>query len=183
MGLADELSRIADAAGAFAVGDERLAGVVPVENHGGRVYLCAYEASERRTWLALDDGGRPLESRSDVREAVSLAAMCELAEETAAGGDLDELRSQLVALRITENPPGIDDAEAAVSSLQAVLAVHPRLASAAYLDEIGAATRRLERALDGSAAGSPFGEAMRSAVAAVESLTAEVEANYKGPLG
>ena len=46
-----------------------------------------------------------------VKDAVSIAALCEIAEESAVGGDLDELLSQLVALRLTENPEGIDEAE------------------------------------------------------------------------
>jgi hypothetical protein len=35
---------------------------------------------------------------------VSIAAMCELAEESAGGGDLGELRARLVELRLTERP-------------------------------------------------------------------------------
>ncbi len=73
------------------------------------------------------------------------------AEETAAGGDLDELRSQLAALRVTENPDGIEEAEDAVLGLQRVLGVPPTLATPARLDEIGAATRALEVALGGAA--------------------------------
>ncbi len=61
----------------------------------------------RRTWLVTDDGGRAVTDRTRVRETASLAALCELAEENAAGGDLDDLRAQLVALRLTEDPPGI----------------------------------------------------------------------------
>lgn len=183
MALSDDLERIAASAAAFAEPGEELVGVLPVEPNGARVYLCAFAAAgSSRSWVGLDEGGLPVVRRSLVREAVSVAAMCELAEETAAGGDLDELRAQLVALRITENPPGIDEAEEAVAALQALLVAQPRIASPAYLDSIGAATRRLELALDATAAASPFAEAMRTGLAAVESLTAEVERNYKRPL-
>ncbi len=182
MALSDDLERIAAAAAAFAEPGEELVGVLPVEPDGTRVYLCAFAAAGSRSWVGLDDAGLPVVRRSLVRDAVSVAAMCELAEETAVGGDLDELRAQLVALRITENPPGIDEAEEAVAALQGLLARQPRVASPAYLDSIGAATRRLELALDATAAASPFAEAMRTGVALVESLAAEVERSYKRPL-
>jgi len=51
----------------------------------------------------------------------------------------------------------------------------------AVLDEIGAATRRLERELDPTAA-SPFASAMRSSEAAVSELQREIEAGYRVPL-
>ena len=181
--LAEDLRRIAASARGFAGENEELAAVLPTEPSAGtRTYLCAFaRADGTRSWLAFDDEGRPVERRSALREAVSIAAMCEVAEETAAGGDLDDLRAQLVALRITEDPAGIDEAEHAVAELQATLRAHPRLATPAYLDEVGTATRRLERTLDESAA-SPFAEAMQGALGAVESLTSEVEENYKRPL-
>ena len=110
-----------------------------------------------------------------MRDAVSIAALCEVAEEAAFPGDLDELRAQLVALRITEGPDGIDEAEAAARGLQHVLGAPPHLASPARLDEIGQAARRLELALDPTAP-SPFAAAMRSAVDVAEALWADVRA-------
>ena len=103
--------------------------------------------------------------------------------ETAAGGDLDELRSQLAALRLTENPPGIDEAEQAALELQHVLGAPPVLATPARLDEIGAATRRLEVALGGAVQGSPFAAAMKGASEVVEALQREVEGSYRIDLG
>jgi hypothetical protein len=184
VGLSEDLSRIAAAASAFAGPDEELAGVIPAEPAAGsRVYLCAYRREGGATsWLALDDAAEPVVDRARVREAVSIAAMCELAEEVAAGGDLDDLRSQLVALRVTENPPGVDEAEDAVAVLQQTIGAPPRVASPQHLDAVGAATRNLERALgDGHA--SPFAEAMKRSLGSVEELTNDVEANYKRPLG
>ena len=182
MALSDDLERIAAVAFSFAEPGDELVGVLPVEPDGTRLYLCAFAAAGARSWVVLDDDGRAVARRTTVRDAVSIAAMCELAEETAAGGDLDELRAQLVALRITENPPGVDEAEQAVAALQEAVGVQPRVASPAYLDSIGAATRRLEHALDETAASSPFAEAMRAGMAAVESLASEVEQSYKRPL-
>ena len=181
--LDQDLQRIAELATGFAADGEALAGVLAAEPYDGQlVFLCAFAASDKgRSWLALDRAGRPVESRTTVRDAVSIAALCEVAEETAAGGDLDELLSRLVALRVTENPPGIDEAEAAVLELQRVVAVSPRVASPGRLDTVGLATRRVEQAL-GDGGASPFAEAMKTAMTAVESLTAEVERAYKRPL-
>ena len=147
---------------------------------GRRVYLCAFAGTGGRTWLAFDDAGVPVTSRALVREAVSIAALCEVAEETAGGGALDELWQQLVAVRLTENPPGIDDAEEAALALEATIGKAPRVASPAYLDELGTATRRLEQAL--GEAESPFARGMASAWSTVESLTQEVESAYKREL-
>jgi hypothetical protein len=128
--------------------------------------------------VALDAEGEPLASRTAVRDAVSIAALCELAEETAAGGDLERLRADLVTLRLTENPPGIEEAEAAALELERVLGAPPRLATPSYLDAVGAATRRLEQTL-GDGGASPFATALEQGRVAVEELAAEVEGRYK----
>jgi len=79
MALSDDLERIA------AAQDEPVTGVLATElADGTRVYLCAYESG---AWLAFDDGGKPVESRRVVREAASLAALCEVAEDIA--GELE----------------------------------------------------------------------------------------------
>ena len=179
MALSDDLERIARAASNFAEPGESLSGVLAAEPESGvRTYLCAFAADGRRSWLALDEAEQPVTNRNLVRQAVSIAAMCELAGETAAGGDLEELRSQLVSLRLTENPPGIEEAEDAALALERAIGAPPRLATPAYLDEVGAATRRLEQAL-GDQSGSPFTAAMGSAVRSVEVLAREVEDTYK----
>jgi hypothetical protein len=183
MSLSEELERISALAAVHAEDGERVSAVLASEPHpSGRVYLCAYERDDGgRTWLALDADGAPLRDRADVRDAVSMAAMCEVAAEAAGGGELEELRAQLVALRLRENPPGIDEAEAAALDLERAIGHPPRVASPAYLDEIGAATVRLERAL-GEDGGSPFAQAMKHAVGSVESLADDVERNYKREL-
>lgn len=173
MALAEELERIAELAGAVAV-------LAAEAQPGERVYLCAFEADgDVRTWLALDKDGEPVSERRRVRDAVAILALCELAAETAAGGDLDDLRSQLAALQLTENPPGIDEAQQAALELQQVLGAPPLLATPARLDEIGAATGRLEAALGGAVQGSPFAAAMKGASEVVEALQREVEGSYR----
>lgn len=176
MAVADDLERIASRAGAAAV--------LAAEAHpGDRVYVCSFdEADGGRTWLAFDEAGEPVLDRQRLRDAVSIVALCELAEEAAGGGDLDELRSQLAAVRVTEGPPGIEEAEEAALELQRVLGAPPTLATPARLDEIGAATGRLEVALGGAAQGSPFAAAMKSSGEVVDALLGDVERSYRGAL-
>jgi hypothetical protein len=182
MDLAMELEAVAARAEAYAEGDEAVSGVLAAEpGDEQRLYLCAFAApGGERSWLVLNAQGEPVESRERVRHAVSIAALCEVAEESAGGGDVAALRTQLLRLRLTENPPGIDEAEDAALALESALAPPPRVASPAYLDAIGSATRRLERALGDDA--SPFATALQAAIAAVDALTEEVETTYKRPL-
>jgi hypothetical protein len=179
--LQRELEGVAAAAADYAEGDERLSGILVAEPQDGtRLYLCAYATPGGRTWLALDERRQPVSSRRLVRDAASIAALCEIAEETAGGGDLDELSSRLVALRMTERPPGIEEAENAVRELQQTIGGTPRVASLQYLDRVGLATRRLEEAL--GEGGSPFAEGMKVAMDSVDTLADEIEASYKGEL-
>jgi hypothetical protein len=173
MPLAEELAEVAARTGAEAV-------LAAEPRPGERVYVCSFEEADGgRTWLAYASGDEPLTDRELLREAVSIVALCELAEETAGGGDLDELRSQLAALRITESPPGIEEAEEAALELQRVLGAPPTLATPERLDAIGAATRRLEAALAGPTQGSPFAAAMKSAGVVVDALYQDVERSYR----
>lgn len=181
MAVGEDVARIVSAAEAFAEPGERLSGIVVAEPLGRRVYLCAYESDRGHGWLALDADAVPVSDRRLVQEAASLAALCEIAEESAGGGDLDALRARLAELRETDAPDGLDEAEDAAAALAGTLRPAPRIARAEYLDEIGVAARRLEQAL-GEDARSPFAAAMQQAMPAVEELTADVERSYKGPL-
>jgi hypothetical protein len=183
--LIEDVERIGAAAASYARDGERLAAVLPAEPAPGRrVYVCAYEPEvegEGRSWLVLDDRGAPVADQTVVRDAVTVAALCELAAEHAALGDLDELRAQLVAVRLTEAPLGIEEAETAAAELQRTVGAPPQLASPARLDAIGAAVRRLELALDPGAP-SPFAAAMQAAQGAVDELVHEVESSYRTEL-
>ena len=182
MGLREDLDRIAASAAALAEEGEQVAGVVPAEAEPDeRTYLCAFLRGDERTWLVLDDAATAVASREVVRQTASIIALCELAEEQAGGGELQELRDQLVALRMTEHPEGIEEAEDAALELERTIGAPPRLAEPAFLDRVGAAARRLEQAL-GPGTGSPFAEAMKQGMASVEEFVRDVETNYRATL-
>ncbi len=181
--LEEELSVAGAAAQEHAGDGEKLVAVIPAEpGSGSRVYLCAYDRDGERSWLALDAAGIPIADRVLVRDAVAIAAMVELAEESAGGGDVGELRARLVELRLTDDPEGIEEAEVAAAELQEAIKPPPRVASVPYLDELGLAAAKLEQSL-GQVGGSPFAEAMKTGVAASDELADDVASRYKGPLG
>jgi hypothetical protein len=183
--LADELERVAAMAAkaAGAAPGDTVSGVIPTEPAPGqRIYLCAFDGADGyRSWLAVREDGGLVESRVELREAISIAALCEVAVDAAGGGDLDTLIARLEELRRTEAPEGIEDAEEAARALRDVLAEPPQVASPTRLDEIGAVTRRLERELDPTGP-SPFSAAMQSSQGAVGELQREIEAGYRIPL-
>jgi len=182
VGLREDLDRIAVSAAALAEEGEQVVGVVPAEAEPDeRTYLCAFVGGEARTWLVLDDDAATVASREVVRQTASIIALCELAEEQAGGGELQELREQLVALRMTEHPEGIEEAEEAALELERTIGAPPRLAEPAFLVRVGAAARRLEQAL-GPSTGSPFAEAMKQGMASVEEFVRDVDTNYRATL-
>lgn len=84
MSLDDDLARAAETAAGFAAPGERLEAVLAAEPASGqRVYLCSFTGDAGRTWLALGGDDVPLTSRAEVREAASIAALCEIADEFA----------------------------------------------------------------------------------------------------
>lgn len=180
MTLADELHRIGALAAGRAGADDDVSGVIAAEpSPGRRVYVCSFDdADGLRSWLAVHDDGTPVTARSELRAAVSIAAMCEVAAEAAGGGDLEELIARLVELREREAPDGIEEAEDAARELRAVLGEPPQLATPERLDAIGAAARRLEQELRPNAP-SPFVAAMRASDGAVGELQREIEAGYR----
>ena len=85
MGLSEDVSRIAGVAAQHRASGQQVVAVLAVESASGeRVYLAAFEGGDgEREWLALDDGGNPVTSRDRVREAASIAALVEVAEDAA----------------------------------------------------------------------------------------------------
>jgi len=173
MALREDLERIAVAATAHG----EVTGVLAAEpSRGRRLYLVALGGHEDRRWIVLDEDARPVGGRDDVRDTASIVAMCELAGDLAGGGDLETLRSQLARVRMVEQPPGIEEAEAAALALERVIGAPPRVATPGYLDEVGVATLALERAL--GELSSPFSTAIRSATGAVDEFVQDVERGY-----
>ena len=183
MTLLDELERIRVLAAAHGGPGDIVSGILPAEPAPGRpAFVCSFDdADGLRSWLAVRHDGSPVTSRAELRAAVSIAALCELAADAAGGGDLDDLIAQLVDLREREAPDGIEEAEAAARELREVVGEPPRLATPERLDAIGASVRRLEQELSPNAP-SPFVAAMRAADGVVGELQREIEAGYRLPL-
>jgi hypothetical protein len=83
--LSDDVSRIAAVATTHAAPGQAVAAVLAVESAAGeRLYLSAFaDAAGNQEWLALTDDGTPVTNRERVREAASIAALVEIAEEAA----------------------------------------------------------------------------------------------------
>jgi hypothetical protein len=92
--LSEDVGRIAEVAVRYAAPGEELVAVLPVEPAlGERVYLCAFaQPNGSQTWLGLDNRGSPLKNRTLIRDAASIAALVEIAEESAAVATGDEPR-------------------------------------------------------------------------------------------
>jgi hypothetical protein len=177
MALTDDLGAAGQAAAPYgAVGAVLAAEIVS----GSRAYLVSLGEGEERGWLALDAELAPIQDRELVREVASIVFLSELAAELAGGGQLEELRSRLAQVRIAEQPEGIEEAEEAALELERTIGSPPVLASAAYLDAVGAATRRLESTLGEHS--SPFAAALASSSATVEAFVGEVESGHVLPL-
>lgn len=179
MALADEIETARRLAQALARPGDTVSGVLAAEPaEGRRVYVCSFDGADGyRAWLAVRADGTPVAGRTELRAAVSIAAMCEIAADAAGGGDVDDLLLRLAELREREAPEGIEDAEEAAHALRATLGEPPQLATPARLDAIGAAARRLEQELSPNGA-SPFVVAMRASEGAVGELQREIEAGY-----
>jgi hypothetical protein len=177
MSLVEDLARVADAATRYGA----VSGVLAAEPASGlRAYLVALGEGDSREWILLDADCAPVADLERVRQAASIVVLCELAGELAGGGQLEELRTRLAQVRMTEQPEGIEAAEEAALALEQAIGAPPVLASPAYLDEVGAATKRLETALGDIS--SPFANALAASSATVEAFVDEVERRHKLPL-
>jgi hypothetical protein len=181
--LERDIDRAAELAAVHAAPGDGVSGVIATEpGPGRRVYVCSFDdADGTRSWLAVRPDGSTVASRAELREAVSIAVLCELAADAAGGGDVGALVERLAEIRRSEAPEGIERAEDAARALRRALGEPPQLATPERLEAIGAASRRLELALD-PLAPSPFTGVLRSADLAVAELQREIEAGYRLPL-
>ena len=121
MELDHDLRRIAEAAGSFAADGEDVSGIVPTEPaHGLRLYVCAYRDGAETHWLVLDATGVAVEERALVHDAVSIAALCEVAED-AAGLESPEPRVASPALLDELGASGGPELAAAVNGAAATI--------------------------------------------------------------
>ena len=176
MTLVDDLEQAAQAASGYG----KLTAVLPAELAARRAYLVALGEDEAREWLVLDAAFSPVADRETVREVASIVVLCELAGELAGGGQLEELRARLAEVRMTEQTPGIEEAEEAALVLERAIGAPPIVASPAYLDAVGVATKQLEESLGDYA--SPFAASLAAAAGTVEAFIAEVESRQVAPL-
>jgi hypothetical protein len=108
--VGSELEHAAAAAAAYAASGESVSAVVAAEpGPERRTYLVAFDGPEGRTWLALDDAGAPVTSRDLLRETISIAAVCEVAEEaTGEAEDVARVASPAYLDRLAaEQGPGV----------------------------------------------------------------------------
>jgi hypothetical protein len=113
--LQDDLAAAATRAAAFADEGERVDAVLAAEpSLGRRVYLCSYAGGDGRSWLLLDEESQ-VTSRAVVREAVALAALCEVVGE--AVGDEPPRLASPAYLDDFGSPDVVTSAFGAVESL------------------------------------------------------------------
>jgi len=115
--LSEDVSRIAETAVEYGAPGQRVVAVLAVESAvGERVYLCAFDHDEgNQEWLALDGDGAPITDRARVREAASIAALVEVAEE-AAENFADEPR--VASLRYLDSIGGDSSIAAALPAVE-----------------------------------------------------------------
>jgi hypothetical protein len=154
MNLEQELEATLAAAGRHALGDERPVAVIATEPaSGARVYVIAFAAGADLAYIALDGSGAPVSDRQVVRDAVSLAALAERAEEVSGATAAEELMALFTEAAQRLRPEREDAAAAADAVVAAVArlaaaATGPRPATAQYLDRMAALAADLAEALD-----------------------------------
>jgi hypothetical protein len=149
--LADALAAALEAGREHAGEDEEVVAVMPAEpGTGARVYLLAFCRGGELSYLALDGALAPVRDPRLLRDAVSVIAMAERADEASGAVAAEELAGLLADARAQLEAAGQDDAAAAAAAVATGLAelaeaaAGPRVATPHYLDEIAARARALE---------------------------------------
>jgi hypothetical protein len=147
-----DVTRAAEQARSVAAPGEQVVAVMAAEIlRTGVVFLCGLRGPAEDAplaWVALDAEGGAVDDEAIVREAASLVALCETAEEAAAVLELDLIReSARRALEVAGAADRLlrDALERTLAAADALAAVSDgvRLARAPYLDELGERARAL----------------------------------------
>jgi hypothetical protein len=183
MTLEEQLETAVAAAGRHARPGEEAVAVMAAEPAGVRVFVVALAAGEELGYVAVDVAGAAVADRRLVKDAVSLAALAERAEEVSGATAADELVTQFRAasgaLRGAGDGQAAEAAEAvaAAGARLGAAAAGPRTATPVYLDRIAALAAELAAAIDafvphaerlgqGAQQPSPAAEAAWAALAA-----------------
>src|SRR5205823_697568 len=98
MSLEQELEHTLAAAGRHARRGERPVAVMAAEpTAGARVYVVAFAGGDELAYLLVDEAGAPVTDPTLVRDAVSLTALAERAEEVSGAAVADELEQRFAA--------------------------------------------------------------------------------------
>lgn len=155
MTLEQELETTLAAAGRLAQPGERAVAVMATEPAAGdRVYVVAFAAGDDLGYVALDAAGAPVSDRRRVKDAVSLAALAERAEEVSGATAAEELVGRFgEAAAVLGRMGDKEGAEAAAGVVAAARrlaegASGPRAATPQFLDRMAALAVGLAAALD-----------------------------------
>jgi hypothetical protein len=133
-------------------GEEAVAVMATEPGADGRVYVVAFASGEEElAYVALDAGGAPVSDRRVVKDAVTLAALAERAEEVSGATAADDLVERFggVVERLPKEPAGAAaDAVVAAARRLGEAATGPRVATPVYLDRMAALAGELAGALD-----------------------------------
>jgi hypothetical protein len=153
---ADLLRAAAAASNRAEPGESVVAVLAAAPFFGPVLYLCALRSGPEDSplaWVAVDEAGNPVADERLVREAASLSALCETAEEAAGVLLADEVaRAAHAAIPYTDGEH--QEVKEALRMVEhhakalAALAGGIRVATATYLDELADAARTLGAAGD-----------------------------------
>jgi len=183
MTLEEELETAVTAAGRHARPGEQAVAVMAAEPAGMRVFVVALAAGEDLGFVAVDEAGAAVADRRLVKDAVSLAALAERAEEVSGATAADDLVEQFRETAASLRGAGEGEAAAAAEAVAeagerlGAAAAGPRAATPVYLDGLAALAGELAGAIEafvgqaerlgqGSEKASPAAEAAWTALAA-----------------
>jgi len=154
MTLEEERETAVAAAGRHARPGEQPVAVMAAEPAGTRVFVVALAAGEDLGFVAVDRAGTAVADRRLVKDAVSLAALAERAEEVSGATAADDLVEQFRGTAESLRAAGEGEAAAAAKAVAdagvrlGAAAAGPRAATPVYLDRLAALAGELAAAID-----------------------------------